>query len=327
MFMQHGEIVIYQSDDGTASLEVRLEEETVWLTQAQLVEFFQKTKQNISLHIRNIFKEGELRERAVVKEYLTTAPDGKRYLTKYYNLDVIISVGYRIKSQRGTQFRIWATRVLKDHLVKGYTVNERRLAEQGLADMEEAVALLSRTLTRHESLSEEGLAVLEIVSRYAKSWSLLLRYDEERLELPKDRHQTKRLLDHGQARVAIAALKAELVGRGEASDLFGHEREQHLQGILGSINQTFGGQELYPTAEEKAAHLLYFVIKDHPFSDGNKRIGSFLFVLFLRENGLLGQSGIDNNTLVALALLIAESEPRNKELLVRLVVNLMNSEG
>lgn len=266
MFMQHGEIVIYQSDDGTASLEVRLEEETVWLTQAQLVEFFQKTKQNISLHIRNIFKEGELRERAVVKEYLTTAPDGKRYLTKYYNLDVIISVGYRIKSQRGTQFRIWATRVLKDHLVKGYTINERRLAEQGLADMEEAVALLSRTLTRHESLSEEGLAVLEIVSRYAKSWSLLLRYDEERLELPKDRHQTKRLLDHGQARVAIAALKAELVGRGEASDLFGHEREQHLQGILGSINQTFGGQELYPTAEEKAAHLLYFVIKDHPFS-------------------------------------------------------------
>ena len=243
MVTEQGEIIIYQLDDGTTSLEVRLEEETVWLTQAQLVEFFQKTKQNVSLHIRNIFQEGELREDAVVKEYLTTAPDGKRYRTKYYNLDIIISVGYRIKSLRGTQFRIWATRVLKEHLVKGYTVNERRLAEQGLADMEQAVALLSRTLARHEALSEEGRAVLAIVNRYAKSWSILLRYDEDRLELPKDRHPAKRTLDHGQASEAIAALKADLVARGQASDLFGQEREQHLAGILGSISQTFGGQD------------------------------------------------------------------------------------
>lgn len=327
MKTEAGDIVIYRTEDGQLALEVQLKEETVWMNQAQMVELFQRDKRTVSEHIRNVFKEGELTEAAVVRESRTTAADGKDYRTKHYNLDVIISVGYRIKSLRGTQFRIWATRVLREHLVKGYTVNERRLAEQGLADMEQAVALLSRTLARHETLSEEGRAVLGIVSRYAKSWSLLLRYDEDRLELPKDRHQSKRLLDHGQARVAIAALKSELVDRGEAGDLFGRERGHYLQGILAAINQTFGGQELYPTAEEKAAHLFYFVIKDHPFSDGNKRIGSFLFVLFLNENGLLGQAGIDNNALVALALLIAESEPRNKELMVRLVVNLLQGNG
>ena len=195
MNTEHGEIIIYQSNDGQAELEVHLEEETVWLTQAQLVELFDKTKQNISLHIRNIFKEGELAENTVVKEYLTTASDGKKYKTKYYNLDVIISVGYRVKSQRGTQFRIWATSQLKDHLIKGYTVNERRLAEKGLSEMEQAVALLSRTLKRHELVTDEGKAILEVVGKYAKSWSLLLKYDEDRLELPQDRHPLRKSLN------------------------------------------------------------------------------------------------------------------------------------
>ncbi|MBU0681697.1 MAG: virulence protein RhuM/Fic/DOC family protein [Proteobacteria bacterium] len=320
---EYGEVIIYQAEDGKTSLEVQLRDETVWLSQAQLVEFFAKTKQNISLHIRNIFKEGELVENSVVKEYLTTAADGKKYRTKYYNLDVIISVGYRVKSQRGTQFRIWATSVLKDHLIKGYTVNERRLAETGLTEMEQAIALLTKTLESHESLSDEGRAVLQVISRYAKSWSLLLKYDEDRLELPKSRHPTKQPLDYDRTVKSIMALKNDLLTRGEATELFGQQRGDSLQGILGNLDQTFGGQDLYPSLEDKAAHLLYFVIKDHPFSDGNKRIGSFLFLVFLQDNNLLEQSGINDNGLVALALLIAESDPKQKDLMIRLIMNML----
>jgi prophage maintenance system killer protein len=324
---ERGEVIIYQSNDGQASLDVHLTEETVWLTQAQMVKLFDKTKQNISLHIRNIFKEGELSEVAVVKEYLTTAADGKSYRTKYFNLDVVISVGYRVKSQRGTQFRIWATSILKDHLINGFTTNERRLAEKGLSEMEQTLELLSRTLRRHEALTDEGRAVLEVVGRYARSWSLLLQYDEDRLGLPPGRHTAGKALDYQQLKNAITALKSDLAERGEATALFGQERSSSLQGILGNLDQTFGGQDLYPSVEEKAAHLLYFVIKDHPFSDGNKRIGSFLFLLFLRENQLLASSGFNDNALVALALLIAESDPRQKDLLIRLTINLLAPNG
>ncbi|MCP4405226.1 MAG: virulence protein RhuM/Fic/DOC family protein [bacterium] len=318
-----GDIILYQAEDGTTSLEVHFKDDTVWLSQAQMMELFGKTKQSISLHIRNIFKEGELVEGSVVKDSLTTAADGKKYKVTYYNLDVIISVGYRIKSLRGTQFRIWATTVLRDHLIKGYTFYERRLAEKGLVEMEQALALLSRTLQNHELVTDEGKAVLEVITRYAKSWTLLLQYDEDQLEMPKESNPVKHALDYQQAKGAIATLKAELIKRGEASDLFGQERDGHLQGILGSINQTFDGEDLYPNVEEKAAHLLYFVIKDHPFSDGNKRIGSFLFLIFLRENALLELSGINENGLVALALLVAESDPKQKELMVRLILNLL----
>jgi prophage maintenance system killer protein len=320
-----GDIILYQAEDGTTSLEVHLKDDTVWLSQAQMMELFGKTKQNVSLHIRNIFKEGELVEEAVVKDSLTTAADGKKYKVRYYNLDVTISVGYRIKSLRGTQFRIWATTVLRDHLIKGYTFYERRLAEKGLVEMEQAVALLSRTLQTHELVTDEGKAVLDVVTRYAKSWTLLLQYDEDQLGLPQESNLAKHALDYEQAKEAIATLKFELIKCGEASDLFGQEREGHLQGILGSINQTFDGEDLYPSVEEKAAHLLYFVIKDHPFSDGNKRIGAFLFLLFLGENNLLEQSGINENGLVALALLIAESDPRQKDLMIRLILNLLKN--
>ncbi|MHB8988462.1 MAG: RhuM family protein [Desulfobulbia bacterium] len=325
--MNNSELLIYQDSDGKVKIDVRLEEETVWLTQAQMVKLFDKTKQNISLHIRNIFQEGELSEEAVVKEYLTTAADGKSYRTKYFNLDVVISVGYRVKSQRGTQFRIWATNVLKQHLIQGYTTNERRLAEKGLSEMEQTLALLSRTLKRHELVTDEGKAVLEVVGRYARSWSLLLQYDEDRLELPGERHPLQRPLDYARTGQAIIALKGDLLARGEATDLFGQERQHGLQAILGNLDQTFGGRDLYPSVEEKAAHLLYFIIKDHPFSDGNKRIGSFLFLLFLRENHLLDSSGFNDTALVALALLIAESDPRQKDLLIRLTVNLLAPNG
>jgi prophage maintenance system killer protein len=230
-----------------------------------------------------------------------------------------------VNSIRGTQFRIWATSVIKDHLIKGYTVNERRLAEKGLVEMEQTVSLLARTLQRHELVTDQGKAVLEVVTRYAKSWTLLLKYDEDQLELPKESNPTKLALDYHQAKKAIVTLKVELIKRGEASDLFGQDQEGHLQGILGSIHQTFDGEELYPSVEEKAAHLLYFLIKDHPFSDGNKRIGSFLFLLFLRENELLEISGINENGLVALALLIAESDPVQKDLMVRLILNFLKN--
>jgi prophage maintenance system killer protein len=322
-----GEIILYQAPDGKSAIDVHLKDETVWLTQAQMMELFQRDKRTISEHIRNVFKEGELVEAAVVRDFRITASDGKTYRTNVYNLDVVISVGYRVKSQRGTQFRIWASGVLKNHLVRGYTLNQLRLTDKGVAELKQAVALLANTLESHDLISEEGKAVLEMVSRYARTWRLLLEYDEERLPVPETRHEAKAAIRTEAVRQAIAALKKELISRGEATDLFGQERGHCLAGILGAIEQSFGGQDLYPSVEEKAAHLLYFVIKDHPFSDGNKRIGSFLFVLYLKHNGL-GKGGcFDNRSLVALALLIATSEPAHKDLLVRLIMNLIGEAG
>lgn len=326
MINEHGEIIIYQTEDGKNSLKVQLHDETVWLSLNQMAELFGRDKSVISRHLNNVFKSGELTRDAVVAKNATTAADGKTYQVDYFNLDAIISIGYRVNSIRGTQFRIWATNVLKQHLIQGYTVNERRLAEKGFSEMEQAVALLTRTLKNRALVLDEGKAVLDVVGRYAKSWSLLLQYDEKRLELPQDRHQTLYSLDYGQAREFIHALKNDLFTRSEASDLFGYEREHGLKAVLGNIDQTFDGVDLYPSVEEKAAHLLYFIIKDHPFSDGNKRIGSFLFLVFLKENNLLEQADINTNALVALALLIAESDPQQKDLMIRLIMNLLAGE-
>lgn len=322
--LNRGEIVLYRTDDGKTALDVRLEDETVWLTQAQLVQLFQRNQSVISRHINNVFKEKELDPKSNMQK-MHSAHSDKPVL--YYSLDAIISVGYRVKSKRGTQFRIWATQTLRDHLVRGYTLHERRLRERGVAELEQAVQLLSRTLTHQALVSHEGKGVLDIVSGYARSWLLLQRYDENRLGIPENRHPAKTSLSFDQTREAIATLKARLLERGEASALFGQERGAQLAGILGSIEQSFGGESLYPSIEEKAAHLLYFVIKDHPFSDGNKRIGSFLFILFLRANGYLhdatGAPRINDNALVALALLTAESLPQNKDLMIRLIMNLL----
>jgi prophage maintenance system killer protein len=321
----HGEIIIYETE--TNRVEVRLEAETVWLTQRQMAELFDTSSDNISLHLKNIYAGRELEQTATTEDFSAVQKEGGRTVRrnrKHYNLDAIISVGYRVNSKSGVRFRQWATKVLRQHFIQGFTTNERRLAEKGLSEMEQAVALLSRTLQRHELVTDEGKAVLDVVSRYAKSWSLLLQYDEDRLALPKDRHAAGKTLDNEQTQIAITALKNDLTDRGEATNLFGQERGRQLQGILGNLDQTFGGKDLYPSVEEKAAHLLYFVIKDHPFTDGNKRIGSFLFLLFLRQNNLLEQSGINANALVALALLIAESDPRQKELMIRLIMNLLS---
>ncbi|MBU0483577.1 MAG: virulence protein RhuM/Fic/DOC family protein [Proteobacteria bacterium] len=326
MHSEHGEIIIYQAEDGQSFLEIHFEEETVWLTLNQMADLFERDKSVISRHLHTIYSSGELDKDATVAKNATVQIEGGRKVRRdieWYNLDAIISVGYRVNSKRGVRFRQWATSVLRDHLIKGYTVNERRLAEKGLSEMEQAIALLTRTLESHESLTDEGRAVLDVINRYARSWSLLLKYDEDRLELPKSRHTTKQPLDYDRAAKSIKALKNDLLERSEATGLFGQQRGESLRGILGNLDQTFGGQDLYASVEEKAAHLLYFVIKDHPFTDGNKRIGSFLFLVFLQENNILEQSGINNNGLVALTLLIAESDPRQKDLMIRLIMNLL----
>lgn len=325
-----GEVIIYNTKDGQAKIHVLLEDNTVWISQRQMAELFNQTKQNISLHINNAFKEEELTKEAVVKASLTTASDGKKYKTSLYNLDVIISVGYRVKSKRGTQFRIWATQTLKDHLVKGYTINEKRLQEQQekFKELHQTVEFLKTTLGTKNISGNEAQGLLEIISTYTRSFILLNQFDSDALT---DKTSDKALtheINYEEAIAAIENLKKELVTKGEATDLFGRQREKAFSGILKTVVQTFGGEYLYPSIEEQAAHLLYFVIKNHPFADGNKRIGAFLFVWFLHLNKHLlrksGEAKINDNALVALALLIAQSDPVTKELMIKLVINLIN---
>jgi len=320
-----GEIVVYQAPDGQVRVDVRLDRETVWLTQAQMAELFGRERSVITKHIRNVFREGDLDEESNVQNMHIAGSDKP---VASYNLEVIISVGYRVKSKRGTQFRIWATRTLREYLLRGYTLNERRIRERGLGEIEQAVGLLARTLTAHALVTDEGRAVLDVVQQYTRTWRLLLEYDEERLAAAPERPvapMATLLLD--DARVAAARLRDELTARSQAGALFGQERGEGLAGILGAIEQTFDRQPLYPSAQARAAHLLYFVIKDHPFGDGNKRIGTLLFLEYLRRNGLLtrpdGSPRLADNAMVALALLIAESEAAQKDLMIRLVLNLL----
>jgi len=324
-----GDVALFEAPDGQIRLDVRLERDTVWLTQAQMAELFGRERSVITKHIGNVFKEGELDEKSNVQNLHIAGSDKP---VRFFNLDVIISVGYRVKSRRGTQFRIWATQTLRDHLVQGYTLNKRRLEEKGLTEMEQAVRLLARTLSTHELVNDQGRAVLDVIAHYACSWRLLLQYDEKRLpDAPAHPTQPVAALSLDDSRHAIRELNQALSARGEATALFGQERGGALDGILGSIEQTFGGEALYPSVESRAAHLLYFIIKDHPFADGNKRIGSFLFLLYLDRNGLLtrsdGMPRFADNALVAVALLVAGSDPAQKELLIRLILNLLQEGG
>lgn len=326
-----GEVVVYQAPDGLVRVDVRLERETVWLTQQQMADLFGRERSVVTKHIRNAFQEGELDPGATSARFAQVRIEGGRTVSRevdHYSLDVIISVGYRVKSLRGTQFRIWATNTLREHLLRGYTLNERRLRERGLGEIEQAVGLLARTLTAHALITDEGRAVLDVVQRYTRSWRLLLEYDEGRLaEAPERAVAPTAALSLDDARAAVASLRSDLARRGEAGTLLGQERGDGLAGILGAIEQTFGGEPLYPSVQVRAAHVLYFVIKDHPFSDGNKRIGTLLFLEYLRRNGLLlradGSPRLADNAMVALALLIAESDPAQKELMIRLVLNLL----
>ena len=324
MTFEQGEIIVYEAEEGKAFVDVRLQDETVWLSQAQMVLLFERDQSVISRHVNNVFKEGELEKKSNMQKMHIANSDKP---VAFYNLDVIISVGYRVKSQRGTQFRIWATSILKDHLVKGYTLNQKRLAEKGLGEARQMLDLLAGTLEGHNLVNDEGLAVLHIVNQYAKTWKFLWQYDEDSLAIPKAQHKGGLFFEITEVRRAIGSLRQELMVKEEATDIFGHERGEGLAGIIGAVQQTFGGQDLYPSVEEKAANLLYFVIKDHPFTDGNKRIGSYLFLLFLGKNRLLEKICIDNKALVALTLLIAASDPNQKDLLVRLIVNLLAEEN
>jgi len=330
-----GEVVLYTTPDGEVRVDVRLEQETVWLSLNQVAELFGRDKSVISKHLRNVFTSGELEREATVAINATVQREGEREVMReieYFNLDAILSVGYRVNSKRGTQFRIWATHTLRDHLLRGYTLNERRLREKGLGEIEQAVGLLARTLTRQALVTDEGRAVLEVVQQYTRAWRWLLEYDEQRLaEAPSRPLEPTAPLSLPSARSAIVRLRDSLAARSEASALFGQERGDQLGAILAGLEQTFGGKPLYPTAQSRAAHLLYFVIKDHPFTDGNKRIGTLLFLDYLRRNGMLtGQDGrprLADNAVVALALLVAESEAAQKELMIRLILNLLEDGG
>ena len=315
------EIIIYKTKDGDISLKVNLYEDTVWLTQKQLSDLFDKNVRTISEHINNVFKEGELNKTSVVRNFRITAADGKFYDTKHYNLDVIISVGYRVHSKQGTEFRQWATDVLKKYLVKGYTLNEKRLAQRGMKELQQSIDLLQKTLTRNDLVDDIGIETIQLIISYTKTWQVLLAYDEDSLKLPEQDMQSTVKLSYGSAIHAIKTLKSDLANRNEATAFFGNERDLGLQSILGNIEQTFDGELLYKTIQERAAHLLYFIIKDHPFNDGNKRIGCLIFLLYLKLQN--SSVKLNENGLIAVALLVAESDPNQKDLIIRLIVNLL----
>lgn len=320
-------IVIYQTDDGQTQIDVRLENETVWLSQAQMAMLFDKTPQNITMHIRNAYKEGELDESSTCKEFLQVRLEGNRKvkrLQKYYDLDVIISVGYRVKSQRGTAFRIWARKILKDYLVKGYAVNERIRKEQ-IGELRQLVGMLGRTIQNQPLLSnDETNALFNVVTDYSYALDTLDSYDYQRLAIDKTTKEEPFHASYENAMEAILSLKERF---GESA-LFGNEKDESFKSSIGQIYQTFDGVELYPSVEEKAAMLLYLVTKNHSFSDGNKRIAATLFLWFLNNNRILyrtdGSKRIEDNTLVALTLMIAESRPEEKDVMVKVVVNLIN---
>jgi prophage maintenance system killer protein len=322
-----GEIILYQSPDGKAILDVRLDRETVWLTQEQMSDLFGRERSVITKHVRNVFKEGELEESSVCAKFAHTATDGKTYQVQCYNLDVIISVGYRVKSKLGTQFRIWATNVLREHLVRGFTLNERRLKEQEqkLGDLRRTVGLLEQTLAHQAIGLDEAKGLLQVITDYAYALTTLDRFDHGILAIEQVTRPALYVLTYEVAMEIIRAIQPGFGG------LFGLEKDQGFKSALGAVYQTFGGEELYPSIEEKAANLLYFVVKNHAFSDGNKRIAAALFIAFLAGNKALyrkdGSKRIADNALVAITLMIAESNPVDKETMVKLIVNLINTQN
>ncbi len=324
------EIEIYQSGDGV-QIEIKFDGDTVWATQKQIAEIFQTTPQNITLHLKKVYSEGEIEQNSTCKEYLQVQKEGKRDVERkqlFYNLDAILSVGYRVNSKRGTQFRQWATQHLKDYLVKGYAINQKHLAEN-LHHLEQAVKLIQSSGNDDTLKLNEAKGLLTILSQYTQSFILLNQYDSHSLQAQYLDDNITYLIEHESAFAAITELKKQLIAVREATELFGNPKDDSFKGILGTIVQTFGGQYLYPTIEEQAANLLYFIIKNHPFSDGNKRIGAFIFVWFLEKNKHRfkknGELKINDNALVALALLVAQSDPAEKELMVQLIINLIST--
>ena len=315
-------IEIYKSKTGETQVEVRFEHDTVWLNLNQIAQLFGRDKSVISRHLSAVFRDNELDRQSVVAKNATTALDGKTYQVDFYNLDEILSVGYRVNSKQGTQFRIWATQRLRDYLVEGISINKKRLQE-----LEKIVEVISKTTIDQTHDLAEAKGLLHILNHYTKSFILLNQFDSASLPLQNLNGVVTYQIEYDEAVQAIEILKSELIQKNEATPLFGNQKDKSFEGILRSILQTFDGNYLYPTIEEQSAHLLYFVIKNHPFSDGNKRIGAFLFVWFLEKNSHLlkhnGERKINDNALTALALLVAQSNPEDKELMIRLICNLI----
>lgn len=321
-------IEIYQTADGQLQIEVQFEKDTVWLSQKQIAQVFGTKVSAINKHVNNILKEGELSITSTISKMEIVQKEGKRLVSRnieVYNLDMIISIGYRVNSQRATQFRIWATQKLKEYLVQGYSINQKRLEQ-----LQQIVEVIQRSGNSEHLQLGEAKGLLEILSNYTHSFILLNQYDSHNLKTGSLNEQISYEIQYEEAVAAIAELKRQLLAKKEATELFGNQKDASFQGILGNVVQSFGGQYLYPSIEEQAANLLYFVIKNHPFSDGNKRIGAFLFVWFLEKNRHRfkknGEVKINDNGLVALALLVAQSDPNEKELMIKLVINLINQQ-
>jgi prophage maintenance system killer protein len=327
--MQNSEIKIYRTPQGDTSIEVKLEKNTVWLSQQQMAELFEKDSDTIGLHLKNIYKSGELEEISTTEKYSVVRQEGKRQvkrLINYYNLDAIISVGYRVNSKRGIFFRRWATQILKEYLVKAYVLNQENLQKQNkqLNELKETVKILSETVNYKELTDDESKGLLKIISDYSYALEILDQYDYQSLEITDTSGKEVYQLTYEEAIKQILITK-KAYGN---SNLFGQEKDDSFKSSVATIYQTFGGKDLYPSIEEKAANLLYFVVKNHSFSDGNKRIAAFLFLYFLEKNSLLltatGQKRIADNALVALTLMIAVSKPEEKDTMVKVIVNLIN---
>jgi death-on-curing family protein len=322
------EIFIYQTPDNQTQVEVQFEGETFWLTQDQISKLFERDRTVITRHLRNIFKEGELEEQVVSAKFAHTTKHGaikgktQEKSAKLYNLDAILSVGYRVNSKRGTQFRQWATQRLKEFLAKGYTVNQKRLDELG-----KMVQLIEQSGRAEDLEIQEAKGLLELLSNYTKSFILLNQYDHNSIHAGKLSENITFQIHYHEAVTAISELKRQLIGKKEATELFGNEKDDGFKSSLQSIVQTFGGEYLYKSIEEQAAHLLYFVIKNHSFTDGNKRIGAFLFIWFLEKNKYRfkksGELKVNDVGLTAIALLVAQSKPEDKGILIQLIISLI----
>jgi prophage maintenance system killer protein len=316
-----GEIILYEVPEGDIQLDVRLERESIWLSQKQMSILFEKNTDTIGLHLRNIYREGELDESATTEESSVVQQEGSRQVrrkVRFYNLDAIISVGYRVNSKRGTQFRIWATRVLRDHILEGYTVNESRLR-----DLNRTVKLIADTAKRRDLSGDEAKALLTVVGEYNRALELLDDYDHRRVGSPPVSRTVVHPLEYDEALRIVEQIRSQF----SESAVFGVEKDKGLASALGAIMQTAAGEDVYPSLEEKAAYLLYFMVKNHAFVDGNKRIAAALFLWFLERNDALtasdGQPRISNAALVAITLLIAESRPNEKDILARIVTHLL----
>jgi len=322
-----GEIIIYKPKSGDVRIEVKLKKETIWLDARQMARIFNVNRPAIVKHINNIYKSKELNEKSTCSKMEQVATDGKIRLINLYNLDMIISIGYRVNSKQATQFRVWATKILKSYLLEGCAINQKRLIEAKgkFNQLRETVAFL-RAKSKEELLKGQGKEILELLADYSKTLTLLDKYDKNNLKTAKGK-RAKFVLGYGDCLRVAVELKKKLITKKEAGDIFGNEISHKLESIAKNLYQTFGGKDLYKSIEEKAAHVLYLIIKDHPFSDGNKRIGSFLFIYFLDKNGCLfkksGERKINDNALTALALLIAASNPIEKEQMVALITQLI----